>query len=326
MKRWLAVLLFLQTFCLNLNAENFRTIIAGSTEVSKENPNGTTVSVTYIDSVLIFLNEDIRFLRGVEIELVVPQQYLKYRGSLAVVLYSDITRSANSGVADVSAKQLSMEPIPNKIQTVYQIPILRNHGIKATPYASLPAGVVLPASFPMMVRIMPVIKGISDELERMKFQITVKPIFNDLGAIRLFPRYPKMLQGKPFTVIIDDTVISNIDDELLLIEGEHHLVVTSDDYRNESKRFIVERSKILDLIIELQDPTPLVIFEVPENTQVYFNDHEITDMKKPYPTEPGEHMIRFRVGDYSIMKPLSVQKGKTYRVDLTIDVNVSETD
>jgi hypothetical protein len=311
---------------MQINAENFRTIIAGSADVSAENPEGTAFNLSYIDSLLINVDDDIRFLRGVEIELVVPQQYLQYRGSLALALYSNIIEGAELGVADVNAKQLFIEPIPNKIRTVYQIPILDNHGMKASPYASLPVGVIVPSSFPMLIRIMPVIKGLSDDMETMKFRINAKPMFNDLGAVKIVTKYPQMLPGKPFTLIIDEAVIADLSEELLLIEGEHHLSVISDDYRNESKRFLVERSKVLDLAIELQDPTPLVIFEVPENTQVFFNNQAVEDIKMPYPTVPGEHQVRFQVGDYSILKPLLVQKGKTYRVDLTIDVIVSENE
>ncbi len=234
--------------------------------------------------------------------------------------------ACHTGVADVNAGQRHFEPIPNKLQTIYQIPIVRGHNLRSSPYASSPTGVVLPSSFPMLIRLMPVIKGLSDSIETMQFRVSTKPIFNDLGAVKIIIRYPEMLRGRPFTVIVDDEVIGNIDAELLLTEGEHHLVIISDDYRNESKRFIVEKSKVLDLAVDLQDPTPLVIFEVPENTQVFFNNQEVIDIRTPYPTVPGEHQVRFQVGDYSIIKPLLVQKGKTYQVDLTIDVVVSENE
>jgi hypothetical protein len=326
MKRCLAVLLMFYLMSMMLYAENFRTIISGSTLVSAENPDGTTVSVSYIDSLLLNLHDDVRFLQGVEIELTVPQQYLRYRGSLATVLYSDIVQGAALGVSDVNAKQLNLEPIPNKIQTIFQIPISNNHELKASPYVSLLSEIVLPSSFPMLIRIMPVMKGLSDEIETLRFQITAKPIFNDLGAVKIIAQYPPMLREKPFTLSIDDEVIDNLDEELLLTEGEHNLAIISDDYRNESKRFIVERSKVLDLVIDLQDSTPLVIFEVPENTQVFFNNQEVIDIKTPYQTVPGEHQVRFQVEDYSIMKPLLIQKGKTYHVDLTIDVIVSESE
>jgi hypothetical protein len=327
MKRSLALLLILLFICTTtLYAENFRTVIVGSSEVSAQIPDGTALNLSYIDSLLVYLHDDLRFLRGVEIELTVPQLYLQYRGSLAVALYADIIDGAETGVADVNARQLSIEPIPSKIQTIYQIPIVNDHGLRSSPYASLPAGVLLPASFPMLIRIMPVIKGLSDRIETMKFQINARPIFNDLGAVRIIPRYPQMLQGKPFTVIIDDTVIDNLDEELLLAEGDHNLAVISNDYRNESKRFIVEKSKVLDLAIELQDPTPLIIFAVPENTRVFFNNQQVTNIKMPYPTVPGEHQVRFQVGDYSIIKPLFIEKGKTYHVDLAIDVVVSENE
>jgi hypothetical protein len=32
------------------------------------------------------------------------------------------------------------------------------------------------------------------------------------------------------------------------------------------------------------------------------------------------------MSDYTVIKPLTVQRGKTYRVALTVDVNIAESD
>jgi hypothetical protein len=183
----------------------------------------------------------------------------------------------------------------------------------------------LPASFPIIFRIMPVIKGLSEEIETMRFNLNVKPILSDEGLVRLIPRYPEQLQNRPFTVLIDDEVIDRPGDEHFLREGEHHLVILSNDYRNESRRFMVDRGKTLDLVINLQDPTPLVIFEAPENAQIYF-DNQLMNRSGPHPVEPGAHEVRFTMSDYSIMKTLVVQKGKTYHVAMSVDVDISESD
>jgi hypothetical protein len=103
-------------------------------------------------------------------------------------------------------------------------------------------------------------------------------------------------------------------------------VILSDDYRNENRRFLVERAKTLDLAITLQDPTPLIIFEAPENARIFLDNDRILGSQEPYPVEPGSHEVRFLVGEYTTVQILNVQRGKTYRVALTVDVNISESE
>jgi hypothetical protein len=291
-----------------------------------DNPGGASVPLSYVDSVIVRLDREIRFFRGVELELTVPQNYLPHRGSLAIALYADLDGGPESGVADLEGRRISIEPIPNKIQTVYQIPLRAGHGLRPTPYVSIPTGIVLPSSFPLLVRLMPVIKGLSEEIESMRFHLNVKPVLSDEGAVKINARYPEQLPGRPFTVLIDDEVIDNPQEERLLKEGEHHLLILSDDYRNESRRFLIERGKILDRVIGLQDPTPLVIFEAPENALIFFDGKLIPPNSGPIPVEPGNHEVQFRVSDYSIIRSLTVQKGKTYRAALAVDVTISETE
>lgn len=330
MKPRYAVLVCL--FCLGiyiqgkLHAESIRALIAGNLEIALDNPGGVSIPLSYISAVTIGLDQDVRFFRGVELELTVPQTYLDYYGSLAIVLYANLDATPEPGVVDLEAQQISFEPIPNKIQTVYQIPIQSSHGLRTTPYISVPTGVIPPSSFPLLFRIMPVIKGLNEEIESMVFQLHSKPILSNEGAVKILPRFPEQLLGKPFIVLIDDAVIEKPEEEQVLREGEHHLVVLSEDYRNESRRFMVERGKVLDIIVELQDPTPIILFEAPENALIYVDNELLANTLKPYPAEPGRHEIKFQMSDYSIIRSLTVQKGKIYRVALTVDITISESE
>ncbi|MDR1587444.1 MAG: hypothetical protein LBS57_08320 [Treponema sp.] len=307
-----------------LGAEPFRALIAGSVEVSLDSREGASVPLNYNGSALISLGEETRFFRGIELELQAPQLWLSYRGSLAMAVYAELDRVPSVGVADLSGKRIAFEPLPGKLQMAYQIPIRSAHGLRTSPYVSVPAGVTPPASFPILFRIMPVIKGLTEELETIVFQLGVKPILSDEGALKLSPRYPEQLQGKPFTVLIDDVLIENPVEERLLKEGEHHLVILSEDYRNESRRFVVERAKVLDLTVELQDPTPLIVFEGPQNALIFLDNAPV--FRESVPAEPGIHEVKFQVGDYTIIKTLTIQRGKTYRVALSVDIDVSESE
>ena len=326
MNRFGYALLLTLSIAGSAGAEAFRTIVAGKLAVAADQPEGSTLSLSYVDSVVLEVVGDQRFLRGVELELRVPQVYLKYRGSVAVSLYAPLKTVPADGVADLNAERVGFEPIQNKLQAIYHIPVRRNHGLKVSPYVSMPTGIVPLASFPMLVRFMPVIKGLPEDFETIRFQLSAKPILSDEGALRIALRYPEKLKDRPFTLLIDDAVVDAPGKEMILTEGEHALTLVSDHYRNETRRFVVERAKTTELLLELQDPTPLVTIEAPGNAQVFFDGEAVASPREPFPVEPGEHEVRFVVGDYSVVKPIAVRKGRTYRVSLSIDVTVSESD
>jgi len=306
--------------------ESFRALVAGNLELSASNPEGSTISLGSSGSVLVTLGKDTRFIRGVELELTAPQGWLAHRGSLAMLVYADLDHQPSRGINDLEGRRVVFDPLPSKVKNIYQIPIRSPHGLRTSPYAVVIQGAVLPPSFPILFRLMAIIKGLNEELESMIFTLTAKPIFTDEGAVKINWRYPQQLRGRPFTVLIDDVVIENPSEERLLREGEHHLAVLSEDYRNESRRFMVERGKTIDLVIELQDPTPLIIFESPENAKIFLNNNPVSRDSGPIPVEPGVHEARFHIGDYTLTKTINVQRGKTYKVAVSVGIDVDEND
>jgi hypothetical protein len=315
--------LFFINAYIHTGAEPLRILVAGSLEVSRDKGPETSILLAYNNSALITLGKESRFFRGVELELSAPQRWIPYQGSLAVAAYTELDQVPGAGTADINGKRLLNEPLPAKLQTIYQIPLRAGHNLRSSPYtAVLP--LIPPESFPIVFRIMPIVKGLTGELETMQFRLSAKPILGDEGAVRISFRYPEQLTGKPFTALIDDKVVENPGEEQFLKEGEHHLMILSDDYRNESRRFVIERAKVLDLSIELQDPTPLIIFEAPEDARIFLDDLPVALGFGPVPVEPGPHEVRFQVSDYAVIRQITVQRGKTYRVALEVDVNISE--
>jgi len=308
-----------------LHSESFRTTIDGNFEVTPERSAENAVSLGINSSVLINLGAEARFLRGVEIEITAPQGWLQYRGALVMMMYNNLSPQTPSGVADIDGSRIAFEALPSRLRIVYHIPVRNRHNLRTTTAVTVISNVVQPAAFPVLFRLMAVEKGLTSEFEHLKFSVVARPILSDEGAVKITPRFPPQLRNKPFTVLIDDTVINNFSEQIILREGEHHLVVRSDDYRNESRRFVIERAKVLDLTIELQDPTPIIIFEAPQNAAVFLNNAPVRT-REPVTVEPGQHEVRFRVGDYTVTRTLSVQRGKTYRVALDIDLTIQEED
>ena len=57
---------------------------------------------------------------------------------------------------------------------------------------------------------------------------------------------------------------------------------------------------------------------------IYLDDEKFENTGKEYAISEGDHKIRCVIGDYEIVRTLSVTKGRTYKVNLTVDLQISE--
>ena len=318
-----ALLVLLSLAAIRLQGESVRASVAGIQRVSLSRQEGTTLNFSYNSSSVILIEGDTRFLRGIEIELTAPQSFLPYHDCLAAVIYDELNRIPEPGVINLECRRIGYETLPAKIQTSYQIPIKEGHGLRTSPYTTVLTDVVNPSAFPILFRLMPV-KAIPSELERMDFKLNVKPILSDEGALRINFRYPEGLSNRPLTVFINDVPIRNPTEEQLLKEGDYRLTIQSEDYRSQNTRFVIERGKTTPLTIELQDPRPRIIFEFPENARVYLDNTLLSNPRNPIPVEPGVHEVRFQISDYTIIRTLTVQRGRTYTIALSLGVEITE--
>ena len=319
------MIIFLSLTTVRVLGESVRAVIVGVHRVSLSNQEGTTLPFSYTSSSVIQIEGDTRFLRGIQLELTAPQSFLPHHDSLAAVIYDELNRIPGPGITNLECRQIAFETLPARIQTIYQIPLREGHGLRTSPYGTVLTGVQSPSSFPILFSLTPV-KGVSDELEKMVFTLNVKPILSDEGALRINFRYPEGMRDRPFTVYINDEIIRNPGEERFMKEGEHRLVIQSEDYRNQSSRFVIERAKTLDLVIELQDPRPRIIFEYPENARVYLDNVLLPNPRGPMPVEPGPHEVRIQISDYTIIRNITALRGRTYRIALSLGVEITEDD
>ncbi|MCL2608445.1 MAG: hypothetical protein FWD94_00860 [Treponema sp.] len=304
-------------------AEEFKALVSGILPLSVEAPEGASMWMAAGSSVLIQLQGDTRFLRGLEVRVSAPEAWFAHQGGIALTAFADLDRVPTTGVNDLAGRRIVSEPLPAKIQSVFQIPMRQAHGLETGPYSTVPAAILPPESFPALLALL---LGSGDEPANLSFLVSVRPILGEEGAVRFTVRYPERLRGRPFSVLVNNVAIGNPADELLLRAGEHHLAVVSESYRNESRRFVVERSKTVEIVIELQDPTPLIVFEAPQNAQIFLNNSPVFRGSNPVPVEPGVHEARFQIGDYVLTRTITVQRGRTYRISLAIDIDVDESE
>jgi 5-hydroxyisourate hydrolase-like protein (transthyretin family) len=321
-----AAFAFCLLFSSHLLADDFRgTVVASVTVPDPSTSDGTArVSLGYLEIVSIDLVHETRFLQGIEVEFRIPKVVQEYPGSYVFILYKNVKPALDSSVLGYSGEQILMQ-VPQRISTIVQIPIVDNSTLKSSPYTVLLKEPVKPDDFPLALFVMPVMKGLPTEVEKADFSVRVKPLFTDEGALKLEFAYPEGKEGKPVSTFIDNKKLPGPVDDVVLKSGLHYLKLSSDDFKDEVRTFSIDPGKETELKVALQDITPIIFLEAPENAHVLL-DNERLDFpaKTAFQVAAGDHTVVFKVGDYTISRVITVQKAKTYKISLNIQIDVQE--
>ena len=132
-------------------------------------------------------------------------------------------------------------------------------------------------------------------------------------------------EEEPFyTVFIDDNPVQDAFDSILLNTGIHTVSVISESYRTEVRTVRIEQAKKSDLSIQLKSIEPTLIITAPEGTKIQLDGEDFAETGKEIIISEGEHKVTFIIGDYEIIRSISAIKGKTYKANLAVDLQISE--
>ena len=127
---------FFFSFCLF--AESFRTSRMHPVYISDNKEETTFIKAYCNDSIGIILPETVEFLNAVEIEVKVPQSFVnEYAFFEGYGIYFDVTPEIKASTMDYKGTNLSFSPFSEKITTVLQIPVNKNHGLKSSVYSTV---------------------------------------------------------------------------------------------------------------------------------------------------------------------------------------------
>ncbi len=307
-----------------LSAESFRVRSLTPVLVDSKKAEAVSVPLGYNDAIGITFPKEAPFLKGVEIEIKIPQDIIAYRNSMAYGVYRQVRPAPQTQSIDYQADRIDMQPLPARLTFVLQIPLRPDHGLKSGPYATVLPVVHDPRQGPLLFRLLPVMKGLPENIESLTFGVKIKPILANEGGFRLSVAYPDG-HAKPITVRVDERLVEDTHSMLVLAPGNHHLSIVSQDFRNEVRMFTVEVAKITELSVALQGTSPRLLLEAPENAVITVDGIPVANPREPREFEPGEHTIQFTIGDYTITRQVFAERGKDYTVSMRIDVNVTES-
>lgn len=304
--------------------DSFRVGSMVPVQIDSQKADAQVVELGYNDALGLILPKNPAFIRGIEIEVKSPQGLISYQNGMAYGLYRQAVPAPNANVIDYQAEQITLQPLPSRLSFVLQIPLQKNHGLKTGPYSTVLSYVHDASRGPLVFRLLPVMKGLPDNIESLKFTVKVRPILANEGAMQLKVTYPDE-PPKPVAVRVDEMPVQNPETLLVLEPGEHHLSIVSDDYRNEVRVFTVEPARVTDIAVKMKDTTPHLTLVAPANAVILLDGKKIETNRDNLVIDEGTHLILFKIGDYELTRQLVVEKGRDYTATMLIDVNVSET-
>lgn len=306
-------------------AESFRVKKVHIINASNDITNCTeTARIGINESLGIYLPEDKTFFEGLEIKFEIPDSLAAYRDSVACTLYSSISPSPAAEKIDYSGTRGFVQTLPGKLSWILQIPFIEKNSLKANSYTTIADSIPDISSNVVFLRLQPVMKGIPEEVSSSLITVTVKPLFIKKGKLNI-NLISENDETKNCSIFIDDEAVNySKKNGILLDTGIHNISVISEFYRNEVRTVRIDQAKKTELDIQLKSVDPTLILTAPDGTEVFLDEEKFTHFGEEILISEGEHKIRLILGDYEVTKKVTIVKGKTYTINLSVDLQINE--
>ena len=317
--------LLLLTSSAALAGESFRVSKVHIAEIS-QTPNSEVILKPGInDSIAIKLPENQEYLEGLEFKFTIPESVAYWMDSVACTVYDNIKPIPEPSQIDYSGNRVFVRTLPNKLSWVLQVPLKEGTSLKTNNYTQTIDKVLKPADNYIFIRLQPVMKGIPDETLQAIIPISVKPILANKGKLKLTLVAPENSELQQSSIFIDDEIVSlPANGEILLETGVHNISVISEAYRNEMRTVRIEQASETDISVQLKSIEPTLLITAPEGTTVTLDEEICDKLSSEFTISEGEHIIKFTIGDYEMIRTIDAIKGKTYKADFSLDLKITE--
>lgn len=329
----------------SLFAEQFRVEKVHLVQLEQRADFSQEAKLGLSDALAIFLPENTEFIDGIEIKMQIPEGVAYWRDCCGCYFYEDIKPTPSSAQIDYTGTKVYFNVLPGRLSWVIEVPLKDEHQFKSNQYTTVLEKTPDYSKGFFFLRLQQVMKGIPEEVIESKIKMTVRPILSDKGKLKVKLNLPeeikslitdnttkpdeKELQNDAFTFQIyvdekgyDYNLIST--EGILLNSGIHNISLMPADFRTEVRTIRVEQAKETDLDITLKSIEPTVIFSAPTGADFYVNDLQIKDFDEEMIIPEGDYKFRVVFGDYEIIRNISITKGKTYKINLSVDLQIEE--
>ena len=260
---------------------------------------------------------------AVKIEIEIPDAVRNFRGAYGAYLYGAVTPSPTISHESYKGRALEFFLLPPSSRLTLYLPLTDDFAVDESFDVSIVDSRVDENDFPLILAVLPVMKGIPSRISESFFEVDVSFAPSLLGTLRLDLVFPDE-EPLPLLLNIDGDEESSTRDAFFIPEGLHTLNITSTHYTDVAMTFMVEAGSYTDIQVVLESRSSRLVAEVPEGTRIFFDGEQIeVPGAEGIEIEPGEHTAVLKIGDYTLSRTLTVLPGttSTLSVDMEIQVN-----
>lgn len=319
------LLSFLFIVSSSLWCEDFRISKLHEAIVSASSDSARPKELGLNDALVIFLPENLEYIDGIELKFEIPEEVALLKSSCEFSLYDKLSPIPKNGQIDYSGTKIFRGVVPGKLSWIVQIPFSQQNNLKSNQYTTKIGQIPDISEKYLFVRLHPLISPLPSELTDSKITVTVKPIYSNKGKLFLNIKCPDE-NMESCTIYIDDYAynINTLNKGILLDSGIHSISVISEYYRTEVRKIRIDQTKETDVSIIMKSIEPTVLVTAPGGVKVYVDDELCNNIGKEFIVSEGNHLIKFSLGDYEVIRSINVIKGKSYKINVSVDLQVHE--
>jgi hypothetical protein len=311
--------------------QNVRGLVVEELRVRTDAGFEKTVGIALDEMAVLNLEGDARFLRGVRLELQLSNLLKQHFDSFGLAVYRRVAPEPRKGISSYRGDRVFFQPLPylNRVRVLLPVsPGPEEEGDDSGEGAFRLAAPLSREDFPVLVAILPLMKGIPDTVAEARFFLTVRPAVARRGLVQLALRTPSGTPAEALTAWLDERELSPAELQGLqagqeLPAGLHRLRLASPEFQEVNASFTVESGKSATLDIQFQTLITLLTIEAPQNAEVYLDGEKLSALAG-LPIAEGTHQVRVKIADYSVTKKFSAQRGRHYHLSCVFDIIISE--
>lgn len=301
-----------------LMAENVNGLFQGYLSLAQEN----TLSVNLEQIAAIDFDKETSFLEGIELKIEVPRDMLQYRNSFAVYVYKNISPQPSGDDRFYKGSRIFMRMLPVQNNIYIRIPAVSDNSIVQSADSILIPGFTPRTDYPLLVTILPIMKGIPESVYNKAFDLTCKPIYSPKGSLSIQINSDLIDGDETFTVNIDGQPVKWPSDSYILDEGLHNIHVLSSSGMEQEASVVINAGEKQNLDLQFTYAEPEIKIEAPEGIVIYLDDELLIrkDPDEPLKLEAGDHSVVFEIGGYQFSRDFTVAPGDSLIISLQMDV------
>lgn len=284
----------------------------------------TQYSINLDDALIIKISEEIPLLKGLDVEVTQGNSR-----ALSFMLYSFLQEPKESETK-YSIKEIVRESLPQKKTFTLRFSYDENSRFSLDATIKYIPHYLNEKNSPLLLKLS---KQGTQKDDDKKILVKFKPIIQDVGGIKFNLLYPTIQslnsdssndqERKNVAIRVDNNYVKDFSKPFMTRIGQHRIQVDSHFYKSEVITCVVEKGKIESIDIALKPLAPLLTIVAPIGTEAYIDDALI---KLPFyfSVKSGEHVFRFKINDYEIVRNIKLEDGKSYAINLCLEITVVE--